>query len=148
MNDVETQLVQELDRVLVDPVRSLLGMDLGDTLFDRVDARVPMIAAQLSQDEDKRLAAETVTDVLTTIWGSSDPAPEWWRTPVGRLCARSLGTDDSEAVTHSVAAAMLDIQTGSIGSYVARGALERHPDGGVTRASVLLRIAETGRRDR
>ena len=66
---------------------------------------------------------------------------DWWRTPLGRVCARSLGHDTADAVTHSTAAAMLGIKVGSVGPMVHRGYLDRHPDGGVTRSSVLARLA-------
>lgn len=107
----------------------------------RVDDRAAGIALALGSEDDDE-AAETVSDVLNALWGRCDPDPDWWRTPVGRLCARSLGHSDSDAVTHSVAAAMLGIGRNQIGVLVNRGKLERHPDGGVTRASVLLRIAD------
>lgn len=133
--------MDELDRALVGPVRSLLGFDLADLLTERVEARAPMLAAQLAQDDDDRLAAETVIDLLPAIWGQADPDPDWWRTPLGRLCARSLGRADAEAVTHSVAAAMLGVHRGTVSQLVHRRTLDRHPDGGITRASVLMRLS-------
>ena len=138
---VVRQLVDEIDRALVGPVRALLGQDLGDRLWERLRERSPMLAAQLGGDDDD-IAAELVVDVLNLLWPGGDPDPEWWRTPVGRLCARSLGTDDADAVTRSVAAAMLGVHPGTIAQLVARGRLERHPDGGITRASVLMRLLD------
>lgn len=58
-----------------------------------------------------------------------------------RVCARSLGRDDAEAITHSVAAAMLGVHPGTVAQLVHRGTLDRHPDGGILRASVLQRLA-------
>lgn len=109
-------------------------------------SRQRVLAAQLVQDEDDRLAAQTVIDVMCALWPHGSPEivgrADWWRTPLGRVCARSLGRDDAEAVTHSVAAAMLGVPRGSIGPMISRGHLDRHPDGGVLRASVLQRLAD------
>jgi len=44
-------------------------------------------------------------------------------------------------VAHSIAAAMLGVNPKQIGAMVARGYLDRHPDGGVLRASVFQRLA-------
>lgn len=103
------------------------------------------LAGQLCQDTDDRLAAQTCIDVMCTLWPHGAPEDvgraDWWRTPLGRMCARSLGRDDAEAVTHSVAAAMLGVTRGTIAQWVTRGTLDRHPDGGVLRASVLQRLA-------
>lgn len=134
------QLTDELGRALVQPIRSLLGMDLADLVEERIDDRAGLLAAQLAQDDDDRLAAETVIDTLGLLWPHGVTDPDWWRTPVGRLCARSLGRDDAEAVTHSVAAAMLGVTRGTIAQMAHRGTLDRHPDGGLTRASVLMRL--------
>jgi len=142
---VERQLVDELDRVVCGPVRSLLGLDLDDLLQERIRSRAPMLAAQVCQDEDDELAAETVIDIMGCLWPNCSPEEageaSWWRTPLGRMCARSLGHQDSDSVTRSVAAAMLGVHPGTIARYVADGRLERHPDGGITRASVLLRLS-------
>jgi hypothetical protein len=98
------------------------------------------VAAQLAQEADDRLAAQACVDVMCALWPETGPPPEWWQTPVGRLCARSAGADD-EVVTHAVAAAMLGVQRGTVGSLVAQGRLDRHPDGGVLLASVYQRLA-------
>jgi len=59
---------------------------------------------------------------------------------------RVLGTDDAEAVTYSVAAAMLGVTKGTASTLVQRGRLDRHPDGGITRASVFIRLVRLARR--
>lgn len=139
-SQISAQLTDELDARLVGPVRDLLGLDLAETLTTRLRERAPMLAAQLATGDD-RLAAATRVDVLHALWGDADPDSDWWRTPVGRLCARSVGRDDADAVSHSVAAAMLGVTRGTVSQLVHRGTLDRHPDGGVTRASVLMRLA-------
>lgn len=114
----------------------------------QIDSVAHVMAAQLAQDDDDRLSAQTCIDVMCLLW--PEAAPEdcgqavWWRTPLGRLCARSLGRDDAEAVSQSVAAAMLGVTRGTIAQLVHRGTLDRHPDGGVLRASVLQRIDRLG----
>lgn len=141
---VVSQIADELDRALAGPVSAVLGLDLSQQLSERILARAPMLAAQLSQDVDDRLAAETVIDLMNVLWPHAAPEhvgrADWWLTPVGRLCARSLGRSDSESVTQHVAAAMLGVTRGTIATLLARGTLARHPDGGVLRASVMQRL--------
>ncbi|MBF6333604.1 hypothetical protein [Nocardia transvalensis] len=137
--EVEQQIYDSLDERVVGALEALGWLDLADLARQRLDKTVPMLAAQLTQDDDDQLAAQTVNDLAGVAW-DADPEPEWWRTPVGRLVARSVGREDSEAVTHHVAAAMLGVTRGTIAQLVHRGTLDRHPDGGVTRASVLNRL--------
>lgn len=120
---------------------TVLGLDLDDDLRRRVRDRTPALAAQICASSDDQATAQIVVDLLNLLWPGGDPPHDWWRTPVGRMCARSLGQADSDAVTHAVAAAMLGIARGTVGTLVTRGKLDRHPDGGITRASVLNRIA-------
>lgn len=137
---VAKQLRDALDAGIVSNLITLGWWDLADLARERLEPTARRLASQLAQDEDDRLAAQTVIDLAGLAW-ESDPSAQWWRTPLGRLVARSLGHQDTEAVTQSVAAAMLGVTRGTIAQLVARGTLERHPDGGVSRASVLKRIA-------
>lgn len=138
---VTSQLVDELEG-RAHALGLLLSPDEGLAVTQSVVRCAPMLAAQLCQDTDDRLAAQTAIDIMCALWPDmTEPPPQWWRTPVGRMVARSIGADDADAVTHSVAAAMLGIPRGSIGTLVHRGQLDRHPDGGVTRASVMMRLA-------
>lgn len=137
--EVRAQLAEEISARSY-ALGALLGVHVMEAMSRSVELRAPIWAAQLVQDDDDRLAAQTVIDVMAVLW-PTDPPAEWWRTPLGRVCARSIGTDDAESVSHSVAAAMLGIGRGSIGPMVSRGNLDRHPDGGVVRASVLARLA-------
>lgn len=102
------------------------------------------VVAILRAEGDDELAGETCLDLMNALWPNVAPEDagraDWWRTPLGQLCARSLGRADAEAVSYSVAAAMLGIAKGSVSVMVQRGNLDRHPDGGVLRASVLQRI--------
>ena len=129
------------DRV-VSSLRSLGWSDLALEAEGRVAATAAMLVTQLLQDEDDRLSAQTVIDCAGVLFDLV-PEPEWWRTPFGRLVARSIGRDDAESVSHSVAAAMLGVTRGTVAQLVHRGTLDRHPDGGVLRGSVLQRIGRS-----
>lgn len=125
-----------------------LGLHFADpndpAASSQIAAQAQVLAAQLAQDDDDRLSAQTCIDLMVALWPHGAPEdvgqPEWWRTALGRLCARSLGRSDAEAVTYAVAAAMLGIARGTVGVMVTRGTLDKHPDGGVLRASVLQRL--------
>lgn len=137
---VTAQLRDELGAV-ARAVGGVVGPELGLLIEDRTHETCVVLAAELCSDED-RPAAEAVLTVMSVLWpDGTEPPPEWWRTPAGRMVARSVGRDDSESVTRSVAAAMLGVSPGSVAQWVHRGNLDRHPDGGITRASVLLRLA-------
>jgi hypothetical protein len=104
-------------------------------------AEVPGIIERLAGDDDRQ-AAQTSIDVMAALWpDGTEPPPEWWHSPLGRLVARSVGTDDAEAVTYSATAAMLGVTIGTIKQLAYRGTLDRHPDGGVLRSSILQRLA-------
>ena len=138
---------------IADEARTQLATELGARLWAlgvldspdeviraarRAEGMAARTAPALASDDDREAAQATI-DVLCALWPGAVPAA-WWATPVGRLCARSLG-DDPEAVTHSVAAAMLGVTRGTIATWVHRGDLARHPDGGVLRGSVMARLA-------
>ena len=125
-----------------------LGLAFADPTDSATASQLTSIArtavAQLAQDDDDRLSAQTCIDIMVTLWPHAAPEDcghaDWWRTPLGQLCARSLSRDDAESVSQSVAAAMLGVTRGTVSTLVHRGTLDRHPDGGVLRASVLQRI--------
>jgi hypothetical protein len=137
---VAAQLRDELGGV-ARAVGDVLGVDLLLDMEQRLEPACHRLAAELCSEDD-HLAAEAVLTVMCARWpDGTEPPPEWWHTPVGRMVARSVGRDDSEAVTRSVAAAMLGRSPGTVAQLVHRGSLDRHPDGGITRASVLARLA-------
>ena len=147
-SDVAAQLTTELGSV-ARAVGAVLGVDILAPIELRIDDAAARLAAELGSDDDW-VAADAARTVMDARWpDDTDPPPRWWRTPVGRLVARSVGGDTADAVTHSVAAAILGVTTGTVAQMMGRakngtggsGGLERHPDGGITRASVLARIA-------
>ena len=70
-----------------------------------------------------------------------DPPPDWWRTPLGKVTGRRLGHPSVQAVSSTVAGAMLGITRQGVHDLIRRGKLTRHPDGGVTVESVRERLA-------
>lgn len=140
VSDLAHQIAEELDRGLVMPVYALLGHDLGEMLRQRVRESAPRLAAQLCGDTDHEIAG-TAQDLVIALWPHEDPDPEWWRTPLGRRVAASYGIHDSEAVTISVASAMLGVHRSRVYQLIESGKLDHHPDGGVTRSSVMARLA-------
>jgi len=143
LDQVGAQLADELGAAIY-PLAVLAGPEAAVRWPRAIAVVAPVLAAQLVQDDDDRLAAQTTIDVMAALFPRGEPDPAWWSTPLGRMVARSVGHDDSEAVTQSVAAAMLGVTRGTVAQLVHRGTLDRHPDGGVLRSSVMRRLA--GRR--
>jgi hypothetical protein len=150
-DDVARQIADELHEVAW-PLAPLIGVDLADEIMTRVPVVARRLADQLLDDREvdgtglevdaDSIAAETTVDLMCALWPrDSQPPHEWWRTPLGRAIARSVGTEDAEAVSASVAAAMLGVSRGRVYALLSEGKLDRHPDGGVVRASVLQRLA-------
>jgi hypothetical protein len=146
-DDVARQIADELHEVAW-PLAPLIGVDLANQIMTRVPVVARRLADQLLDDQEEdsdSVAAETTIDLMCALWPrGSQPPPEWWRTPVGRAIARSVGMDDAEAVSASVAAAMLGVSRGRVYALLNEGKLDHHPDGGVVRASVMQRLAGEG----
>ena len=138
------QFIQEAT-VTAETVVAWLGPDLVEQLWRRIPAKAPALIAEASGTDDG-MRAEAVQLILFACHGHADPAPTWWATPLGKVCAVSLGTDPDE-VTYSVAAAMLGLAPGTVASMMAPSrigrmhCLERHPDGGIVRGSVMREIS-------
>lgn len=130
------QLANELDARL-QAWAPLVGVGDVLELSRRLRAAAERTVAELAQDGGDRLAAEAALTVMSILYPEADPSPEWWSTQLGRLVARSLGRDDAEAWSPTVAGAVLGVTKGTIDQLRHRGVLERHPDGGLTRSSVL-----------
>lgn len=138
--------VRDLLFVRAGTLADLLGdPDLRLELERRVDQALPRILGELTGDDD-RTAVGVVTDLAILEHGEDGEVPaEWWQTPLGRVAARVMDHDDTDAVNPTTAARMLGIAPSTVFQWRREGKLERHPDGGVTRASVMARLAEMRR---
>lgn len=106
-------------------------------------------AAELLGDDDQ-VAARTAIRIVAALYPGDtpfDPPAEWWRTPLGQVVLRRAGHPSAEAVSYSVAGAMLGMTRQGVHDLVTRGKLARHPDGGVTVESVRARL-DRGTTDR
>lgn len=108
------------------------------------------IVANLAS-EDTKVARHTYAALMALLWPHQPPEqagrPDWWRTPLGQLCARQAADDGAVGVSSATAAAMLGVTKGTVAQMVSRGNLDRHSGGGagptatgVSRAGVLRRI--------
>jgi hypothetical protein len=133
-------LAELVIRRLVDPLEILLGSS-GD-LRAEIAATSRAWAAVLLGDDDQA-AAHTAIRIVSALYPSDtpfDPPPPWWRTPLGQVVIRRAGHPSAQAVSYSVAGAMLGITRQGVHDLVTRGKLARHPDGGVTVDSVRARL--------
>lgn len=140
------QLAAEVEARFLAPLDALLdGTALPNSteplaaLRRRLDADAQMWAAQIL-GPDQALARSTAARVLAAVQ-PSDPDPSWWRTPFGRAVVRLIGHPGRASVSRSVAGAMLGITRQGVQDLVNRGKLARHPDGGVSVASIRDRAA-------
>ncbi|WP_433269007.1 hypothetical protein ACQPZF_05750 [Actinosynnema sp. CS-041913] len=125
---------------LLDPVEILFG-DAGD-LSERTDALAGRLADAILGD-DERAAVHAIARLIGALYpsdGPFDPPAEWWRTPLGQATARRLGHPAAQAVSYSVAGAMLGVTKQGVHDLVRRGKLTRDADGGVTTESVRARL--------
>lgn len=153
LHAVRDQLEDELTVRLADSAADLLGLDLREALVTRIRERAGLHAANLAHEGPT--AHATVVDVMHALFGTAagpvapeDVDPGWWRTPLGRACARHLASaasdpddDRAETLTAAATASILGVPRGTVLSWTHRGQLDRHPDGGILRTSVLQRLA-------
>lgn len=138
-DDIANQLADTLNARIVIALDALGWLDLAAVAGERLNSATTRLAEQLLSEDDS-VAAQAVLNLTGIAWDAEPPA-DWWRTPLGRIVARNVRAEESAPVTHQGAALMLGISRGTVGTLVSRGKLERHPDGGVTKASVLARLA-------
>lgn len=143
------ELLRLVEQRVVDPLEILFGPDGADGPDDlvgpvrersRIEAEV--WAAQLTGRDDQ-LAVRTAARLIASLFpgdGPFDPPEEWWATAFGRVVARRVGYPGRPAVSFAVAGAMLGITRQGVHDLVKRAKLARHPDGGVTTASVQARL--------
>lgn len=108
----------------------------------RLDALAVTAVGDLCSRPD--LAAEACQSIMSLLWPHAQPEDcgrsDWWRTPLGRLCAHTI--IDDRAITYASAASMLGVQRGTVSVMAQRGTLARHHDGGVVRSAVLQRLGQ------
>ncbi|MGW1059284.1 hypothetical protein [Micromonospora rubida] len=142
-DELAAQLVRLLDVRLLDPLEILLdGDEAVAALRDLVRIRAGRWAERII-DGDDATAIGMVMRVVATLHpddGPFAPPPEWWGTPLGRAVAWRVGHPTAVSVSYAVAGAMLGITRQGVHDLVNRGRLARHPDGGVTSASVRDRL--------
>jgi hypothetical protein len=133
-------LVEVVIRRLVDPLEILLGGS-GD-LRAEITATSRAWAAVLLGDDDQAAAHTAIRIVAALYPGDApfDPPSQWWRTPLGQVVLCRAGHPSAQAVSYSVAGAMLGVTRQGVHDLVTRGKLTRHPDGGVTVDSVRARL--------
>jgi hypothetical protein len=134
-------LARVIESRLLNPLDILFGT--GELLRTRVREETHAWAALLL-GEDDQAAMYTAIRLVSALYPSDapfDPPAEWWATPFGRAVALRAGHPAAQVVSVSVAAAMLGITRQGVHDLLNRGKLARHPDGGVTAASVRARLA-------
>jgi hypothetical protein len=142
-SQLTAQLLSLVEIRLLDPLEILLESDSELVrMRSRIAERAGTWASQLLGDDDS-VAAMVAIRLVSTLYpsdGPFDPPAEWWRTPLGMVVAHRVGHPTAEAVSYSLAGAMLGVTRQGIHDLVTRGKLDRHPDGGVTATSVRDRI--------
>lgn len=134
---------------LLDPLEILLPTADVDGLRERVWQDAEMWAAQLL-GRDETLARQVNVRMIAVLYPGDrpfDPPERWWSTPLGRVTARRIGHPAREHVSFSVAGAMLGITRQGVHDLVNRDKLRRHPDGGVTVASISTRLDQRREHD-
>ncbi len=141
--DLRDDLTRLVRIRLLDPLEILLPQADLDDLREQVRIDAEMWAAQLL-GEDDALARRVAIRLLSVFYPGDtafDPPDAWWATPLGRVTARRAGHPSKEGVSFAVAGAMLGITRQGVHDLVSRDKLLRHPDGGVTVASIRARLS-------
>jgi hypothetical protein len=139
MTPLEGQILEELNRTLR-ALGELLGTEVVLPVRHHIDERVGEITAALRSEG--RTARDTALGLMQVMFpGDAEPPAQWWRTPLGRACAtHSVGLYPDQVKANS-AADILGVGPSRVYQLLDSGKLLRHPDGGVTRASVMQRVA-------
>ncbi|MGP4019036.1 hypothetical protein [Saccharopolyspora sp. 5N708] len=143
----EQELADDLRRLvtirLLDPLSILLESEAATaSLQRRVERDAAKWAARLL-GPDHQAAVHTGARLLAALYpddGPFDPPEAWWRTPLGQIVVRRIGHPGTDHVSLSTAGAMLGITRQGVHDLVSRNKLARHPDGGVSTASIRARL--------
>lgn len=141
--ELASELVALVERRIIDPLEMLFSSaeQIGP-VRDGLRIEAEVWAAQLLGPDDQ-LAVHTVAQLIAALFpgdGPFDPPDAWWSTALGRAVARRVGHPGRSAVSFAVAGGMLGITRQGVHDLVKRAKLVRHPDGGVTTASVKARL--------
>lgn len=131
-----------MDVRLLDPLEILLDGDEAVGSARTVVSRRAEAWASVMLGPDEQAAVRMIARVISSLYpqdGPFEPPAEWWRTPLGQVVLRRAGHPSAQAVSYSVAGAMLGITRQGVHDLVTRHKLERHPEGGVTVESVRAR---------
>ncbi|MFJ5121852.1 hypothetical protein [Kitasatospora sp. NPDC088548] len=136
IDPLDQQIYQEFE-LLAWRLELLTGdQGLTDMVRSSLSQAAKRFTAQLRSDDDETVA-DAVLDLVTNLYPGDTPIPDdWWATPLGRATAASTGHPTAEAVTYSVAGAMLGIDAEAVHLLTRTSQLDGHPDGGVTSVSV------------
>jgi hypothetical protein len=146
--ELRDDLVRLVTSRLLDPLEILLDTEVA-ALRERVRQDAEMWAAQLLGADDD-LARHLAVRLVAALYPGDtafDPPESWWATPLGRVTARRVGHPAREHVSYAVAGAMLGITRQGVHDLVNRDKLRRHPDGGVSVASVRARLEQRSETD-
>ncbi len=88
-DDIRSQLLIELSETVA-TVAAFLGPTMGLELFHHTERILDDLTDRLSSmDPDD---VEEATDIIRrALWSRCDPPMDWWRSPVGRVCAGTFG---------------------------------------------------------
>lgn len=134
------QLADELGG-LAARIGAVLGTDLQLAATERAQARAHLLVAELADGDHPDATSD---DLLALLW-PDDPPLDWWRTPLGLLCAPTAAREDAPGWSRSEAAEVLGVSPGTVAQLVARGTLDPATGGGVGRRSVLTRVVRLAR---
>lgn len=134
-DEAGAQLPDELG-ALAARIGAVLGTDLQLALTQRAQDRAGLLVAELTDGDHPDATAD---DLLALLW-PDDPPLDWWRTPLGLLCAPTAVREDAPGWSRSEAAEVLGVSPGTVAQLVARGTLEPADGGGINRRSVLARV--------
>ncbi|WP_208814190.1 hypothetical protein [Micromonospora echinofusca] len=141
--ELSAHLTRLLDIRLLDPLEILLESDTEvSALRTAVRSRAGEWAHRILAGDDST-ALGVIMRLVATLYpddGPFSPPTDWWRTPLGQALAWRVGHPTATSVSYAVAGAMLGITRQGVHDLVTRGKLTRHPDGGVTPASVRDRL--------
>lgn len=141
LDEIAYQIADEVDSGVLFPLEAIAGSsEQISAIRTQMEGRAYLLATQLLSGDDK-LAAQTAIDLVNLLFGPVAEIPnDWWSTPLGQAMAASVGHPLAEAVSYSVAGAMLGVSKTRIQQLVADGKLDRAPDGGITTVSIRQRL--------